>query len=459
MTGCFGGILRRSPLASTIALLAISLAATSALAGDAPDAAPLLTLDGAIRLAIEGNRTLKIAELEVSKSEEALASAGTRRWPAFSTSVLASQLLTPIDFGFSQGAFGTYPVIGPIPAHDTDIHTPLRPVFHIEGEVTQPISQLHKIHLGLQSQSVAIAAAREQVRAQRQLLADNVKQAYYAVLQSESARQAANSFLEEFQEIDRLVAQRLAQESALKSDSLDVKAKLANQRYKLAQLDHRLSSQKEYLNNLLGRDLRTEFQTQPVPPLAPLETSLTDAQQAALAHRPEIKVAELSSQQADYARRLARAEYVPDVGFAVRYLSSFNVNLLPSNIAMAGLELTWEPWDWGRRRHDVNVQKLTLEQSRQKLQETQNQVLLEVNGNFRKLQEGRLMLDACEIAREAAHEKLRVVTNQYSEQAALLGDVLQQTAGVAAAEDSYQQALLAFWTAKADFEKSLGEDQ
>jgi outer membrane protein TolC len=69
------------------------------------------------------------------------------------------------------------------------------------------------------------------------------------------------------------------------------------------------------------------------------------------------------------------------------------------------------------------------------------------------------MLDACEIAREAAHEKLRVVTNQYSEQAALLGDVLQQTAGVAAAEDSYQQALLAFWTAKADFEKSLGEDQ
>jgi outer membrane protein TolC len=459
MTGRFNEILRRFLLSCVGALLAISLTATSASAGDAPGTASTLTLDDAIQLAMKGNRTLKVAELEVAKSKEVFASARTQRLPAISTYALASQLLTPIDFRFSQGAFGTYPGIGPIPAHDTDIRTPLRPVFHIEAEAVQPISQLYKIHLGLLSQAIAVAVTREQFRAQRQLLADSVKQAYYAALQSESALQAANSSLQEFQELDRIVAQRVSQESALKSDSLDVKAKLANQRYKLAQLNHRLSSQKEYLNNLLGRDIRTEFQTQPVPPLAPLETSLTDAQQTALAHRPEIKVAELTTQQADYARRVARAEYLPDVGFAVRDISSFNVNLLPTNIAMAGFELKWEPWDWGRRRHDVNVKKLTLEQSQQQLQETQNKVLLEVNDNFRKLQEDRLMLEACEVAREAAHEKLRVVNNQYAQNAVLISGVLQQTANVASAEDNYQQALLAFWTAKADFEKSLGEDQ
>jgi len=459
MTGRFQGILRRFLFSFVGALLAICLTATLVSAGDAPNTVPTLTLDDAIQLAIKGNRTLKVAALEVAKNEEELASARTRRLPAISTAAVASQLMTPIDFRFSQGAFGTYPSIGPIPAHDTDIHTPLRPVFHIEAEALQPISQLYKINLGLHLQAVTIAATREQFRAQRQALADSVKQAYYATLQTESALQAANSSLNEFQELDRIVSQRVSEESALKSDSLDVKAKLANQRYKLAQLDHRLSSQKEYLNNLLGRDIRAEFQTQPVPPLAPLETSLTDAQQAALAHRPEIKVAELSTEQADYARRIARAEYLPDLGFGIRYLSSFNVNLLPSNIAMAGFELKWEPWDWGRRRHDVNVKKLTLEQSQQQLQETQNKVLLEVNDDFRKLQEDRLLLEACEIGRAAAHEKLRVVTDQYAENAVLISDVLQQTASVASAEDNYQQALLAFWTAKADFEKSLGEDQ
>ncbi len=171
--------------------------------------------------------------------------------------------MTPIDFKFSEGAFGNYPGIGPIPAHDTDIHTPLRPVFHIEAEALQPISQLYKINLGLHLQAATIAANREQFRAQRQALADSVKQAYYATLQTESALQSANSLLKEFQELDRIVSQRLSEESALKSDSLDVKAKLANQRYQLAQLDHRLSSQKEYLNNLLGRDIAPNFKPSP----------------------------------------------------------------------------------------------------------------------------------------------------------------------------------------------------
>ena len=40
-------------------------------------------------------------------------------------------------------------------------------------------------------------------------------------------------------------------------DSMDVKAKFANEKYKLAQLRNTLDSRKEYLNNLLGRDIRT----------------------------------------------------------------------------------------------------------------------------------------------------------------------------------------------------------
>jgi outer membrane protein TolC len=35
--------------------------------------------------------------------------------------------------------------------------------------------------------------------------------------------------------------------------------------------------------------------------------------------------------------------------------------------------------------------------------------------------------------------------------------VLQTQAGLAEAQDRYQQALLAFWTARADFEKAIGE--
>jgi outer membrane protein TolC len=58
----------------------------------------------------------------------------------------------------------------------------------------------------------------------------------------------------------------------------------------------------------------------------------------------------------------------------------------------------------------------------------------------------------------SSQEKLRVILNQYEQKTALTQDVLQQKAAVQNASDQHQQALVAFWTAKADFEKSLGED-
>ena len=49
-------------------------------------------------------------------------------------------------------------------------------------------------------------------------------------------------------------------------------------------------------------------------------------------------------------------------------------------------------------------------------------------------------------------------TNQYQVQAALLPDVLQVRAELADADDRYQQALLGFWTAKADYDLAVGEE-
>ena len=41
----------------------------------------------------------------------------------------------------------------------------------------------------------------------------------------------------------------------------------------------------------------------------------------------------------------------------------------------------------------------------------------------------------------------------------MLSDVLQTQASLAEATHELQQALLAFWTAKAEFEKAVGEDK
>jgi outer membrane protein TolC len=70
-----------------------------------------------------------------------------------------------------------------------------------------------------------------------------------------------------------------------------------------------------------------------------------------------------------------------------------------------------------------------------------------------------MLIAVAQAERDAAKQRLQEVTNKYEEQSVLLSDVLKQQAATAGAGDDFQQALLGFWTAKSEFEKSLGEDQ
>jgi outer membrane protein TolC len=86
-----------------------------------------------------------------------------------------------------------------------------------------------------------------------------------------------------------------------------------------------------------------------------------------------------------------------------------------------------------------------------------SRILLDVNTRFRKLEEAKTRLRVADLGVQAARERLQVQTARYAERAVLLADVLQSQAAVASATDQYQAAVLSFWTARADFERAVGE--
>jgi outer membrane protein TolC len=417
-----------------------------------------LTLDNAVQLAVKGNRTLQIAGLEVDKSRLEVAETKTKRLPAFNTYVFGSELLTPVNFIFPAGSFGTFKGIGPIPAVDTSISTGNQFTAYVAAQAAQPLSQLYEIHLAIREKELSTDQASEKYRGTRNTVVHDVKQAYYAVLQTQSSVEATQASIKQYEELNRVVSERLAQEAVLLSDSLDAQTKLAQERYQLLQMTNQLEDRKEHLNDLLGRDLSTPFRTQDVPGVSAEESDLKYAQQTALVKRPEVKQAEITVEQADYERRLAKAQYIPSVGVAVHYLSNFNVTLLPENVASAGVEFSWEPFDWGRRKDQVSEKKIAVTQSQLQLDQTKSQVLLDVNNHFRKVQESRVLVDVTKSAREAANEKLREITQKYGQKTVLFRDVLQQQAAVASANNDYEEAVLSFWNSKADLEKAIGEE-
>ncbi|WP_433966610.1 TolC family protein [Tunturiibacter gelidiferens] len=427
----------------------------------AADQVPELALVDAIQIALGNNRPVQIARLDVSKSGWEVAEARTHRFPELKTELLASGNITSPTFTFKEGIFGTtngQPNGPPIPSKDTQISLSNGITGYAIATASQPISQLYQIHLGIREKELSADLAGEKYKQKRQTTVADVKQAYYGILQSESALELERSLVKEYEETDRVAGQYLSKESVLKSESLEVKAQLAQAKHQLVTIQDDLETQKEHLNDLLGRDLDTPFRTQPVPPVSNDEMNLKVARETALKQRPELREAKINVDRAGNDRRLAKAEYIPGIGAQLQYLTPINTQILPQNILSGGVKMTWEPFEWGRRRDTVKEKSVEVQQSQYQLDQTRSQILLDVDKTFRKLSESRSMLEVALAARDAADEKLREVNNQFKQVAVLLRDVLKQEAAVANANHEYEESLLSFWNAKAEFEKALGEE-
>ncbi len=441
-----------------VLLLVTSLGTIDAAAQEAPDSTDALTVDQAVQLALANNRNLKIVSLSLDSSKQKLLADKTKRLPAFNTYVFGSQLLEPISFTVQAGQFGSYPGIGPIPATNTNITTPSQPTAYIFATAAQPLLTLYKINLYIHGQVLSVEQATQRVREERISIVDDVRQAYYSIVEIQNAIAACEASIKQYKELDRITAQYVAEQVALKSENLEVKAKLADEEYKLLQYQDKLASAKESLNNLLGRDINTQFHALDVTELSPVEENLPAAQAQALVQNPKVKEAEITVQQADNARRLAKSQYLPDLGVSFHYLSPFGVNFVPTNVMALGLEFNWEPFDWGRRKHEVDEKVIVVEQSKLGLDDTKAQILINVDNQFRSLHEARVAVGVAIAKRESSTEKLREVTNKYQQKTVLLRDVLQQQSAVEGANADYNEAMASFWTAKANFQKAIGSE-
>jgi len=192
--------------------------------------------------------------------------------------------------------------------------------------------------------------------------------------------------------------------------------------------------------------------------VSPLEVDLKAAQAHALESRPDVREARLKLEQADLDRRIAKADRIPDVSLAVSYTSNFNIDVLPTNLATAGVQVTWEPFDWGRRKQAVAAKTATVERGGLSVRDSEDKTIVEINSRFRTLSEKRALLNVAQLAQSSLREKLRVKTNQFQLQAVLLPDVMQVRTELADADDRFQQTLLEFWIAKADYELAVGEE-
>lgn len=420
-----------------------------------------LTLDQAIELALKENTAIKNAELDKEKIELAQAAYRTRKLPAFKFSTLVSQPLTRMTFTIEKGQFGNFPETGPIPDDRTYIRSSMTPNALITGQIQQPLSQLHAINLNLKKYDINKELSQEQIRQKRQATVADVKNAYFQAMQLESLLKNAEETVRLNREINRITEEFVKAGVALVPEQMETGTKLSLAEYDVMTLQNRSASQKEQLNYLLGRDVRADFKVRlPENYLSLSETDLSVAQKRALEQRPEIRQAQLKIKQSNLDVKIKKSEFIPDVSLTVSYVSPFSYStFLPKNIMSVGVSVEWEIFDWGRKKRELAEKQLSVNQSENSLSEAENMVLMDVNAKFRKVREAAEQLRIMEMNQKTTQANLQVALNRYEQQTILYKDVLQVQAVLTQANTNYQTALLSFWTAKAEFEKALGEEK
>ena len=366
----------------------------------------LLTIDQAVKTALANNLYLKIVTLDLDSSKDKVAVAKTHRYPAFNIYAFGSQLLAPISFQVPAGQFGSYPGIGPIPAVNTNITTPSQPTAYIFGTISQPLLTLKKINLHVHGEELSLEQTVQQMREKRNTIVNDVKQAYYSVVEIENVISALQASIKQYEELDRITQEYVAEKVALQSDSLEVKAKLADQRLQLLQAQDKLLTAKETLNNLLGRDLEVDFSVSEDKTLSPIEQDLKAAQANRAgqeSHGEGSGNQDRSSRQHPSAGEvgvLAGHRGIVPLPLALRR------ELCANQRYGGGIELNWEPFDWGRRRDTVNEKTVAVEQSKLNLTQTKANVLVDVNKEYRALQEARMAVDVAGAQQDATRDEV-----------------------------------------------------
>ena len=420
-------------------------------------AGDVLTVEDALSQALANNPVVVNAGLSIEETADQIAATKTRRYPSLNMHVREMRNLESESFEFEQGSLGT--VAGePVPTRTTRFDTQDGFTTHVTLEAKQPIVGLYKVWLDIDRLTVRQKMDRQDLRAKRQEIARQVKEQYYKILDTQSAKEATQESIDFYQSLVTIVTNKVKQKTALEYDLLNTEAKLAKAEYDaLAQRNTELS-QKEKLNELMGRDLATPFTVTAQLAAQETPTDMEAARAQALKQRPDAQEARLKLRHAQYDLDLKKAAYLPEVDLTASYSKSVNTTFIPDESAYVGVVARWEFWDWGRRGDEISKARRSVSQAHNDIQRVDAKVASEVNAHIRDLQNAEALVSVAKKAQVAARSKLQVTRNRYTQQSALLDDLLRAQSDLADATNDYHQAVLKVWTARANLAKALGEE-
>lgn len=314
----------------------------------------------------------------------------------------------------------------------------------------------------LRRAQAAEAAAQARQDVARRGLAITVIQNYYAVVAANRRLVNANQGLTDARQFEDLTQKQEAGGEAAHADVVKAQYQRRLRERDVTEAQGGIGKAKLNLAVLLFQDLEQPFNvTDDLMPNAPLSPA-DEIRQQAVSGNPDLRAAQASVNQANFAVKAARGEYYPSL--AIDYFFGIDANVFgfhgPDNRQNLGSvvqgTVNVPVWNWSATRSKVKQSELQRQQAQNDFNFAQRAVQANVDGFYLEAQTARAQLESLRESVDLAAESLRLTLLRYQNGEATALEVVDAQTTAVDSRNTYDDGLVRYRLALANLETITG---
>lgn len=322
--------------------------------------------------------------------------------------------------------------------------------------LSQPVTQLLAVRMGRGAALAEADAARAGLRKARADVAVATLRLYGGLLIARFQLEVAEARLAaaEVQASEQQAATEAGR--VLPVAALEARVRILEARQARLEAEGLIQDLEYELADLLGFPPGTTLEVVNPEPVGeeplPLEVYLEQARR----ENPELLEALATIRRAEHGVAAARADYIPQVGVGVSHLYQSSFSFLPRNSFGLALQLSWAPFDFGRRGAVVGERRSQLAQARANAALVEGRIRGEVERAHRQVEHAGLRVHLAREAHGLRMEAARLREGQ--ERAGVVTSAEARSAGADALQGAVEllQAEMGYRLALAELRRSVG---
>ncbi|MBF0626234.1 MAG: TolC family protein [Magnetococcales bacterium] len=305
---------------------------------------------------------------------------------------------------------------------------------------------------------LAVRQAELDIIRQKQSTIQEVKAAWFSLLEADHRYREAQESLERLRQHERNAQAFYAEGRYWRNEVLQAQVEVARGEQRLVEADNTLKLAKSTLNRLMRRPLDAPLDFQGELAWEKLPWTLEAAFAHARSHRPDLENTRLDQEVGDWSRKVAKADMLPEVTLKGDYSMDGTQGAYQENDTKftATVTLTWPFWSWGGTRDLVEAQDATNQGYALTYADELDSVMLEVQKAYLKADEAERKVHVLKKALEQSLENFRVNQVRYREQLGTAADVLDAQDLLTQTRNDYISSLAAYLTALATLDLATG---